>query len=417
VCRVSSDLNTRIQLRYGKNTCFTHELESARIAVHHVGPQSRSKPCEVATAALRAPISFPPLKQLVIPDDKVILALDHGTPAAADVVAAVWLELESSDVNPRNVTILQSPAPGAINPPDPRSRLDQCFRAAIEWKMHDPENEKSCGYLASTAQGGRVYLAREVLEADIVIPIGRIGFDPLLGYRGTSSVFYPGLSNAKAVTGSRGQGHSELTPGEARPLRQKVDEIAWLLGTQFAVQTIPGRRCGAGFVLAGAPDAVFDEGCRLLDGNWVVELDQRPDTVIAAMDSDPSRDGWDDLGAAVNTARNLVARGGRIIVLSAFTADPGPGMKMLRRMDSPEDAIKPLRLEAPPDLVPATQLASAADWARIYLLSGLEADLVEDLFTTPLENHREVERLIANSEPCAFLESAPNVFARIVDGG
>ena len=47
---------------------------------------------------------------------------------------------------------------------------------------------------------------------------------------------------------ARGQGHAELGPDDERPLRQLGDEVGWLLGSLFTVQTSRGptaapRRC------------------------------------------------------------------------------------------------------------------------------------------------------------------------------
>ena len=76
------------------------------------------------------------------------------------------------------------------------------------------------------------------------------------------------------------------------------------------------------------------------------------------------------------------------------------GLELIRSSENVRDAIRPLRKQAPPDLVCATQLASAADWARIYLLSGLADDVVDELFLTPVSNETEVRRLLKND--CAL---------------
>ena len=61
----------------------------------------------------------------------------------------------------------------------------------------------------------------------------------------------------------------------------------------------------------------------------------------------------------------------------------------------------------------ASQLAGATDWARVYLLSNLEEDLVEDLFMFPLESSREVERIVASSESCALIGAAQSTFGLV----
>lgn len=72
-----------------------------------------------------------------------------------------------------------------------------------------------------------------------------------------------------------------------------------------------------------------------------------------------------------------------------------------------------MRKQAPPDLICATQLAAAADWARIYLLSGLSDDVVDELFLTPVSNESEVHRLLNDESRCLFLEAAQFAYGAV----
>ena len=194
-------------------------------------------------------------------------------------------------------------------------------------------------------------MAREVVDADFLISVGTIAFDPLMGYRGTNSVFYPGLSSADAMLRTHGQGHVELGPEEVRPLREIVDEIGWLLGNPFTVQVIPAASRGVSRVLAGVCEPVLAQGKKILSEQWIVEVDERPDIVVAAVDHEAGPHAWEQLGAAVEVARNVVARGGKIVILSDLNAELSQGLELIRSGQSARDAIRPLRKQAPPDLV------------------------------------------------------------------
>ena len=84
-------------------------------------------------------------------------------------------------------------------------------------------------------------------------------------------------------------------------------------------------------------------------------------------------------------------------------------MQLIRESHTPRNALQPLRKQTPPDLIAATQLASALDWAHVYLLSKMEQNVVDDLFMTPLANETEAQRLINGAESCVFLGSAQHV--------
>ncbi len=290
------------------------------------------------------------------------------------------------------------------------------MRDKVVWHVHEsvPEEEGSLHYLATTAAGERIYLAGQLLDADVIISIGRMGFDPLLGYRGTNSAFYPGLSTAEAVKRSHGQGHSELGSEDERPLRQMVDEVGWLLGSQFTIQVLPAAEGGVSQIVAGATDSVFRKARQELSDLWTVHVADRVETVVVAVEEDAGGHGWNQVASALAVAKRLVAHDGRIIVLSQLESAPGEGIEMLRRAEEPRDAFRPLRQIGPSDLIAATQFAQAVDWGRVYLLSRLDSDLVEDLFCVPIENEAEVARLIAaDDESCLFIGSAQHADAKV----
>jgi len=401
-----------ISLNYGTEGRFSCEIDAARVVASRIGPRAVSQLGDEIARSLAHPVAFPPLVQAVISDDHVVLALDRYTPQAASLVAAVWVVLEDREVDPARVTVLQ-PVPLNGTPlPDPRSELPEHARQAMAWKTHDPTSDL-CAYLAATSSGERIYLARELIDADIVITLGSIEYDSVLGYRGTNSVFYPGLSNADAVAKAHGQGHRELGPDDTRPLRQLIDEIGWLLGTQFTLQVIPSTGTDVAGVVAGTYDSVLQEGKQALAEGWLVELDRRADIVVAAVDVDARGHGWTQVGAALATARNLVAREGKIILLSELDEELGAGLELLAEADAPRDASPQLRAQSPADLVGATQCIEAVDWADVYLLSELPSDLVEDLFMIPLTNDKEVLRLLESGGTCAFVGSAQHAHGQL----
>src|SRR5262249_21752818 len=75
--------------------------------------------------------------------------------------------------------------------------------------VHDPAGRGPLGYVASTKHGRRVYLNRHLTDADVVVPVGRLGFDPVLGHRGPWSVLFPELSDSETM-----QAYREVAPSE-----------------------------------------------------------------------------------------------------------------------------------------------------------------------------------------------------------
>ncbi|MFK7820850.1 MAG: lactate racemase domain-containing protein [Planctomycetaceae bacterium] len=396
---------------YGSEQVLEFSLPADRVIWQHYAPEALQNPQQAIHDALAVPVEFPPLSQAVIPDDRVTIAAEADTPCLGLIIAQLWAVLSEQGVKADNITVVQ-----AAGSKDPRIELPDDVREKINWVQHDASDKNAVAYLASTTSGDRIQLARAVTDAEVVVSVGRIGFDPILGYRGTNSVFYPMLSTADAIAKTRGQGHAELEPDDSRPLRQAVDEIGWLLGTQFTVQAIPALNGGIAQVLAGAFEPVLRRGKEFVSRELMVTPDQRPELVVASVTTDAGGDGWNQIASAIAAASRLVARDGKILILSQSKAELDQGMEILRQVETPADAIKPLRLEAPVDLMPATQIANAVQHASVYLLSEFNSDLIDELFIFPLTETGEAVRLIEQSEgPVAIIEDAHNVHSRIAE--
>ena len=403
---------TTQSLRYGDGQQFQVELDSSRIAGRNRPPEPAADFASEVRRQLTAPLDFPPLELAVVPGDRVVIALDRHTPGAAETIAAVWSVFAKRSIKPADVTILQPASWKLDQLPDPRVALPKSARDAMHWTIHDATDKKRERFLANSANGERIYLDREVIDAEFVLPIGAVGFDPLLGFRSAGSAIFPGLSNIDSMAMARGQDHSELRPEDDRPLRQLQDEVAWLLGVQFAIQILPGSAGQPAGVIGGALEPTTIAARDWLTQNWFVEQPQRSEIVVATVDSDAAGPTWEQIGVALQAARNLVQRGGKIVLLTNLSAEPSEGFRYLQQCGSPREALKPLRLESPPDLVPASRLAFAADWATVYLVSDLSTDLVESLCMTPLTS-AEAAKLIGCGGAVVLLESAQSTFGYV----
>lgn len=399
-----------VSLKFGSSGEFAAEVDAARVAVFRPGPRAHPNPSETIRQALASPVDLPTLDQALVPDDRVVIALDRDVPAAAEIIAGLWTYLDRRGIRADQVTVLRPAAVTVSRSPSPLNALPADVRQKFTLKTHDPTVENSCRYLATTSSGERIHLASDLIDADFVLTVGVTEFDSLLGYRGTSSVLYPGMSTLESIQRAIGQGHQELSPREPRPLRQLVDEIAWLTGVQFSVQVVPAAGGGFCSILAGSSDTVFTRSREIATDQWLISMPERVQTVIVAISADAGGHGWVQLGRSLAMARQLVEQGGRIAVLSEIDEATGDGLELLRRAENPEDALQPLRTLASPDMQPALQIASASAWARLYLLSRLDEGVVEDLFMYPLAGLSEVRRILETSTSCALIGAGQHAF-------
>ncbi len=398
----------RVEVAFG-NDRLELDVPEERLVAHWQGP---SAPCleNVQSSlldALERPREYPPLRSAVVPGDRVTIAADPGIPQVQFVLATACRILNEAGVEPDSITVLWPSDSSAI----PREGLP----AGVESVQHDPEDREQLAYLATTKEGLRVYLNRRVTDADFVLPVGGIGYDPVLGYRGPWSVLFPGLSDTETRRSFRLQTEGRPTPERPSSALLASSEVSWLLGSQFHLGMIPGGK-GILEFFAGLETTVRGDAIKALDRLWSFEASDRADLVVAGIGQPNAPATIEDLADGLATAENLVQRGGKIVVLSRTEGTFGPAVGRLLGKDDPQSRLAALRgHERDSDYPVALRIAKALAWADVYLLSALDSDEVEELAMIALSRPEEARRLVAASHSCVVLSHAERTRASAAD--
>jgi nickel-dependent lactate racemase len=359
-------------------------------------------------AALEAPVGFPPLRRALTPDDHVTIVVDEQVPHLADILTPVLEHVTAAGVTPEAITLVCAPP---VSSQAWIEELPEAFQE-VRVEVHDPTERRKLSYLATTGKGRRIYLNRSAVDADQLIVVSRRGYDPLLGYSGSEGSLYPALSDEATRQELSGR-LSMAAPDEVSwPVRKEAAEVAWLLGAPFMVQVIEGADEDVAHVVAGLADTA-EQGQRLLNTRWRVDVDRPADTVVAGVSGDPARHTFADLARGLAAASRVVKPGGRIILLSE--ADPvlGPGAEVLRQAEDPAKALDLLHQHRPADQGGAFLWAHGAQKATLYVLSRLPADVVEEMFAFPLDHAGQVQRLVDAGGSYVFLPDAHKMLALV----
>jgi hypothetical protein len=382
---------------------FEFELPESRVIGTWHGPAGLpSKDAAAAIAqTLENPRDYPPLRQVVVPGDHVAIAFDPLI-AQADAFLEVMVPvLESAGVERESISI--------ILPTNSPTKLPTGLPDGITVIEHDPEDRNQLAYLAATKEGRRIYLNKHLTDADVVIPIGELGFDPVLGYRGPWSVLFPRLSDQETLRTERTKLAKPGTDVSARAsdagLAESL-EASWLLGSQFHIGVIPGVQ-GLTEPIAGLETSVRDQGIASLLQHWTFKAPGRAELVVAGVGRPGSITTLEDLAEAVVTASRLVQRGGKIVILSRAKGKIGPALQRLIGVDDPRQGTTALKgHQADNDYIVARQLAHALSWADVFLYSELGESVTEDLSIHPLDRPDHARKLVEKSGSCLFVSHA-----------
>lgn len=390
-----------VTVQYGRTSVQLALGPEGRVEVGGAGPLPvLEHPGEAVAAALEAPIDFPPLRRALTPADHVVLVVDERLPRLADLVTPVLAHLNQAGVEPANVTVLSPAGAGGQRWIDdlPEDYED------VRLETHDAADRKKLSYLATTKSGRRVYLNRTLVEADQVVVLGRPDVDAGAAGAGLQAL-YPTFAGGETV--------QALRSARGAAIRAEAAEVAWLLGVPFLVQVIEGPGDSLTRVVAGPP-ASAARGEELYHQAWDRPVTRRVETVVAAVREPGRGSTFADLARALVHASRLVEPGGKVVLLTEARPELSPGASLLRRAPDPGRALALLAREDPDDRHAAADWAGAAQAARVYLLSGLPAGEVEELFVTPLDDASQTRRLVESSGSWLVLENADKALPRLV---
>jgi nickel-dependent lactate racemase len=406
----------KYRLSFGRSTGYLSLREEPRLG-HRVGParSSASSLADDVRHQLAEPIEAPALYRACTADDRVAIVLDVSIPDVVDILTPIFETLcGQAGIEPSRISLVYCSSA-------PAHQVDALVDALPdEWAdvqliAHRADDSQQVAYLASTASGRRIYLSREILDADFYLVVSRAGFDPVTGRLGPTSLLFPGFSNEETRLQARRTALESRLSADHLLQRQDSTEVAGLAGLFYAVAVSVGADAHADQVWVGRYDAVEREANAYLDRHWRLELGRgRPDLVVAATTHGEFSSSWEEVSAALETAVRLAGpEGAAVALVSDVSADLGPALSLLRREDDPWRTAQQLKELDTPDAVCGAQLASAVAHGRIYFLSKLDNEVVESLGMVPISSLHELENLSAKASNILLIENA-NLFDAVV---
>ena len=294
--------------------------------------------------------------------------------------------------------------------------LSADVRRDVKVSIHNPQDPASLCYLAASRQGKPIYFNRHLCQANLVVPVGTLRLEHSFAYAGVHEGLFPAFSDEEARLRFRSPANADWGAKRQRR-RTEAGEAAWLLGVQLIVQVVPGPGESALHVLAGTADEVAREGCKLSEAAW---LHHAAAPGWSRRSHDRRRPGAADVGqfrSGMFAASQAVTEGGAIVLCTNLRNPPGPAMKRLAQLDGePESLERTLRGRRSEDALAAILLAATIQRVKVYLLSGLDEELVEDLGLGYVENSGEIQRLSRQYPSCILLGNAQFAMLSAEDG-
>jgi hypothetical protein len=409
-------LSNRIELAPESRVRFEHERTAQERSASspnrlELSPQL-SADDEVAAAvrdALAAPLEFPPFAKMIVPGDRLAIAIDETLPHAAGAARGAVDAAVASGVALDAMAVVTSDAELASVL---RVSLDNSSGESVRVVIHDPDDENDLCPVGQTRAGDWLRINRTLFDADVVLPIGCVR---LPGRGDIGSVFdclFPRFSDAAMI--ARLRAPARRKSGDSKDdARQQVEEAGWMFSVPLVVQVVPGCDGAVAEVTAGEPRAVAAHCQQSYRRLWSYQVDRRASLVIATITGGQLEQRWHNVGRALAVAERVADVGAAVAICTDLNTPPSRLLAQLLASGDWERAARSAADNHSVDGWTAWQLARALERGPVYLLSQLEAETIEDLGLAPVADLEELRRLASRHASCIVIDDSQHAVATV----
>jgi nickel-dependent lactate racemase len=399
-----------VELAYGEARLRV-TLATGRFAtVAPSPPAALPDPAAALRDALAAPIDAPPLAACVRPGDRATIVVSDGTRATGirALMPTLLDALDRAGVPAARVHVLfalgihrrQTDAErAAIIGPEAAARVTHAD--------HDCDDDAAHVPLGGDAPLATYRLNRRVLDGDLVIVTGALGFHYLAGFGGGRKALLPGVAARTSVqafhrhslaTDPAAGRHAAVAPGvrAGNPLDALATAAAARVPRTFLVNAMMVPGGGIGGVFAGDVERAFARGCEAYRAAFTAPIVARRPVVIVSAGGAPRDGDLVQAQKAIAAGAAALAPGGMMLVLARCGEGAGQA-ELLRWFDHPDRAAHLRALHTRFSVPGQTALAlrEHAERAEVYLHSALSPDVVAKTGIRPIARVEEFFAAVA----------------------
>lgn len=362
-----------------------------------------------AGACLRTPIDFPGIDQAIVPGDHVALAVDPNVPQLAAVLSGLVAAIGNCQAGRISVLLWDEADVELVA--QLQTRLSAATSVELEISIHRPNDRGSMRHIAVDAMDEPVYLAKDLVDADLTIPVLVARRADALGSsdpEGILPMFADAQTRLRIVAAPDGDPSAVIASNVS------------LLGIQLAVMVSASGDGRIGHILAGPPRRLR----QLAMGSLGPAERPRCELVVATLRRDSQRQTWANLTRAALAASRELDDGGNIVVWSDLSSPPDAVWQRSLYDRNPADdqdedgrddddesashdsAVHEASTKAAATPPMADLLAELLRRHHVWLRSELDSQLVEDLGMAVLHAPAELAHLAAGSKSSGVLHIA-----------
>ncbi len=319
---------TEIQLGYGRDS-VGFKFDETRFQVLENSIDDKPLSDAEIGEALSAPIASPPLEDLLLTGDTVLIVVSDATRAtgSAQILNLLVRRLIQIGVSPADLAIIFATGIHRSVTPEEKIELLTPFIAqrvrTIDHFAYDPSEMVLLG---TTERGTPVELNRAVKDFSHVVLTGAIGFHYFAGFTGGRKSICPGLASALTteathmlaldfeIGGRRAGVGTGLLAGNA--VHEECERIGAMIQPRFCINSVVDERGRVVRIHAGDWRVAHRTGCQAYLADHSTHIDTKREIVVVSCGGSPYDINLIQANKALDMATHACTDGGTIVLLA-----------------------------------------------------------------------------------------------------
>lgn len=347
--------------------------------------------------ALARPVGSKRLREMVWPQAKIAVVIPDLTRPCPDkvFVPLILEEIEAGGGKLEHVVIIIGTGMHrALTSEEIIEKVGVDVAKNIKVVNHSAQHEAQLIYLGETSYGCPVWVNKHVAEADLVVSTGVIEPHLFAGYSGGRKAIAIGVTGERTIEWQHRweileDPNTRIGNVYENIFHKNATEIAKMAGLSFVLNAVLNNEGKIAEIVAGSPEAAFEEGVKYADKIYKVRITEQADIAITGVGYPKDVNIYQATRGASYIAFSpypSVRKGGLIIVPARTEEGAGRGtgeerfFQLMASVTSPKKLIEKVKKEGyPAGGQRAYLMALTMEHAEVVIVSSATPEVVRKM--------------------------------------
>ena len=292
--------------------------------------------------ALKNPIGSPTIPKIAQGKCTAVVICTDITRPTPDklLIPPILDELNKGGISDKNIKVIIARGQHRkMTEEEVKEKVGEEVLKRVKISQHDPDN--NLFYLGKSKRGNKLWVNKDVVQAEVKIATGNIIPHRYAGYGGGAKSILPGISSRETI----GHNHLYVETGEAalgktegNPVREEMEEAAKMIGLDMIVNTVMNVKNEIVKVVAGDPAMAHQAGVKVCNDIYGVKIPGKADIILAS--SYPMDISFHQASKTLEAIGHIIKEKSTIIMLSpCYEGVGGKDFIDFLKEKTPEDII------------------------------------------------------------------------------